>query len=76
MSRKLPKISPETLAKFGGCMGCAYLNGLTQCNTCHASRPNHQTRTRREIVRRVREEGMTVPEAEESMGVGPGPVIN
>ena len=76
MARKLPTISPEVLASFGGCLACAYLQQITQCNTCRAERPNRQTLTRAEIVRRVREDGMSIAEAEASLGVSPGPIVN
>ncbi len=75
-THKLPTLTAEQLARHGGCVACAYLRGLTQCNVCRADRPNGQTLTRREIARLVREDGMSVAEAEASMGVEPGPIVN
>lgn len=50
MTKKLPTISAETLAKHNGCTACAYLQGLSQCNACRANRPNRQTTKRAECM--------------------------
>ncbi len=57
------------------CPTCTRLNGLAQCNSCRANNPNRQTTVRRELARRVREEGMTPAEAEASLNVTAGPTV-
>ena len=52
-----------------GCHVCELLAGFSQCNDCRRDRPNQQTLTRRELVRLMREEGLTADEAEARLGV-------
>lgn len=50
------------------CFACATFPDV-QCNRCRAERPNAQTLLRNEIARLVREDGLTLAEAEARMGV-------
>ncbi len=47
-----------------------------QCNKHRAAAPNARTLIQREIVRMVREDGMSPAEAEAKMGVRAGRTIN
>lgn len=58
------------------CTACKALAPMgLQCNKHARIAPGASTRTRTSIVRMVREQGVTVAEAESAHGVTAGPVI-
>lgn len=70
----LPTFVPQP--QLTECPACARLAHVgIQCNGCRRDAPNRRSLIQREIVRRVREDGMTPAEAEASMGVTAGKTI-